>query len=77
MLILLVVGVVGLSGCLTQGLPGKDKPDGPAAEVVRTGDLWTTTIAGELIYQGTELSDAITAAIENLGPGTINIRSSG
>lgn len=76
-LILLVVGVVGLSGCLTQGLPGKDKPDGPAAEVVRTGDLWTTTIAGELIYQGTELSDAITAAIENLGPGTINIRSSG
>lgn len=79
-LLLVLLLSITFSGCLLK-LPAEpswpDEPNGPTAEVTLSSGVWKTTIENEVIYQGGRLGKAITAAIENLGPGIINIRSSG
>lgn len=48
-----------------------------AAEVSQSGLLWRATVNGQNVYTGMRMVDAANAAINHLGPGTVNIRSSG
>lgn len=70
LLLLLILVILGASGCFL-------KDPGPTAEVTYHNGMWNTVIEDYIFYMGDSLAEAITAAIENLGPGTINIRDSG
>ncbi|MEE2002382.1 RICIN domain-containing protein [Alkalimonas sp. MEB108] len=47
------------------------------AEVTRTNGSWWTRVDGVTVYQGNRFFDAVNAAANNMGAGTINIRNSG
>ncbi|MFC4261041.1 RICIN domain-containing protein [Marinobacter lacisalsi] len=47
------------------------------AEVQRSGYYWRATVDGANVYTGTRMFDAVNAAINNMGPGTVNVRTSG
>lgn len=47
------------------------------AEVTRTNGNWLARVDGNTVYQGNRYFDAINAAINNMGTGTVNIRNSG
>src|SRR5690606_24583308 len=47
------------------------------AEVTRTNGSWLARVDGNTVYQGSRYFDAINAAINNMGTGTVNIRNSG
>ncbi len=47
------------------------------AEVQRSGFYWRASVDGANVYTGTRMFDAVNAAINAMGPGTVNIRSSG
>ncbi|SKB70662.1 Por secretion system C-terminal sorting domain-containing protein [Alkalitalea saponilacus] len=45
--------------------------------VSRSGSTWTARVNGNTVYTGTRMFDAINAACNNMGAGTINIWNSG
>ncbi|MDO5576462.1 MAG: hypothetical protein Q4F84_05235, partial [Fibrobacter sp.] len=47
------------------------------AEITLQGSSWTTDIGGKAVYSGASLGDAIRKAVNDLGKGTINVRSPG
>ncbi|WP_024461463.1 RICIN domain-containing protein [Marinimicrobium sp. LS-A18] len=47
------------------------------AEVTRTNGNWLARVDGNTVYDGSRYFDAINAAINNMGSGTVNIRNSG
>ena len=47
------------------------------AEVQRSGYYWRASVDGRNVYTGTRMFDAVNAAINDMGPGTVNVRSSG
>jgi hypothetical protein len=47
------------------------------AEVTKSGNTWTATVGGSTVYTGSRMFDAVTAACNNMGSGTIHIRNSG
>jgi Ricin-type beta-trefoil lectin domain. len=57
------------------GLPSVVLAD---AEVTRNGDgSWLARVDGNTVYQGSRYFEAVNAAANNMGSGTINIRNSG
>lgn len=66
--------MAALSLSLMLALPGVALAD---AEVSQNGRLWRATVNGQNVYTGMRMVDAVNAAINNLGPGTVNVRSSG
>lgn len=68
-LFLFLIISLTVSGCLI--------PEQPTAEVTLSGGVWYTRIDNQVIFEGMQLGNAITEAIEKLGPGVINIRHSG
>lgn len=47
------------------------------AEVTRSNNQWLARVNGSTVYQGSRYFDAVNAAANNMGAGTINIRNSG
>lgn len=47
------------------------------AEVQRSGFYWRASVDGNNVYTGTRMVDAVNAAIDTMGPGTVNVLSSG
>lgn len=47
------------------------------AEVQRNGLYWRASVNGSNVYTGTRMFEAVNAAINNMGPGTVNVRNSG
>ena len=47
------------------------------AEVTYTNGSWLARVEGNSVYNGNRYFDAINAAINNMGSGTVNIRNSG
>jgi len=47
------------------------------AEVTRTDGNWLARVDGNTVYEGARYFDAINAAIDNMGSGTVNVRNSG
>jgi hypothetical protein len=47
------------------------------AEVSKSGSTWSASVDGSSVYTGTRFYDAVNAAADNMGVGTINIRNSG
>ncbi|UZJ43394.1 RICIN domain-containing protein [Marinimicrobium sp. C6131] len=47
------------------------------AEVTRTNGNWLARVDGNTVYNGARYFEAINAAINNMGTGTVNIRNSG
>jgi hypothetical protein len=47
------------------------------AEVTRSGSTWSARVDGGTVYTGSRFFDAVNAAANNMGAGTINIRNSG
>lgn len=47
------------------------------AEVTRTNGNWLARVDGTTVYDGARYFDAINAAINNMGSGTVNVRNSG
>ncbi len=47
------------------------------AEVTKSGSTWSASVDGNSVYTGTRYYDAVNAAADNMGPGTIHIRDSG
>ena len=52
-------------------------PASADAEVTRTNNSWLARVDGNTVYQGSRYFDAVNAAINNMGSGTVNIRNSG
>ena len=46
-------------------------------EVTRSGSTWTARVNGSTVYTGSRMFDAVNAACNNMGAGTVNIRNSG
>lgn len=46
-------------------------------EVTRSGSTWSARVNGNTVYTGNRMFDAVNAACNNMGAGTINIRNSG
>lgn len=46
-------------------------------EVTRSGSTWSARVNGNTVYTGSRMFDAVNAACNNMGAGTINIRNSG
>ncbi len=46
-------------------------------EVTRSGSTWSARVNGSTVYTGSRMFDAVNAACNNMGAGTINIRNSG
>ncbi len=47
------------------------------AEVQQSGRYWRATVDGRNVHTGTRMFEAVNAAINDMGPGTVNIRTSG
>lgn len=45
--------------------------------VTRSGNTWTAKVNGSTVYSGSRMFDAVTAACNNMGTGTIDIWNSG
>jgi len=50
---------------------------GATAEVTRAGNSWSARVGSKTVYTGNRMFDAVNAAINGMGPGTIHIRNSG
>lgn len=47
------------------------------AEVQQSGSYWRASVDGRNVYTGMRMFEAVNTAINEMGPGTVNIRSSG
>ncbi|MAM87854.1 MAG: hypothetical protein CME36_11170 [unclassified Hahellaceae] len=75
-----IVRVAWLAGFMTivGQLPATAYGYGANAEVTRNSSgSWLSRVDGGTVYQGGRYFDAVNAAINSMGPGTINIRNSG
>jgi hypothetical protein len=50
---------------------------GSGGEVTKSGSTWTAKVGGSTVYTGSRMFDAVNAACNNMGSGTIHIRNSG